>query len=158
MEHDKAPPAPTRVVAQRVREVRERRRMSASRLAEEMTRVGVPWDRGTVAKLETGRRANVSVAELLALADVLNIAPVHLLIPLDDEQPYQVTPTRVEPAGIVRDWIRGRWPLPSASLRDFYSEVPEHEFVRVSEPSDELWKQGRARIVTEEQKEPDVHD
>jgi transcriptional regulator with XRE-family HTH domain len=128
MEHDQGPPAPTRAVAQRVREVRERRRMTAARLAEEMTRVGVPWDRGTVAKLETGRRENVSVVELLALAAVLDVAPVHLLVPPDHvEQPYQVTPTITEDADMVRAWIRGFLGLVDTDRRLFLAEMPEAE-------------------------------
>ena len=132
MEHNEGPVAPTQAVAGRVREVRDRRRMSAARLADEMTRVGIRWDRNTVAKLETGRRANVSVAELLALAVVLDVAPVHLLVPPDawddegGEQLYQITPTRAEPASTVRAWVRGM-PLPGSDLRNFVSQVPEHE-------------------------------
>jgi transcriptional regulator with XRE-family HTH domain len=129
MEHRDGPLAPTQAVAKRVREVRERRRMTAAKLAAEMTRVGIGWDRNTVTKLETGRRANVSVAELLALASVLDVAPVHLLVPFDDDgQPYQVTPTQVEAAGFVRDWIRGDWYLEDTDLRNFFSELPDHEF------------------------------
>ena len=43
------------------------------------------WTRIVVTKLETGRRQSVSVEELLALAYVLNVAPVHLLVPWDDD-------------------------------------------------------------------------
>jgi transcriptional regulator with XRE-family HTH domain len=129
MEQDAAPLSPTQVVAKRVREVRERRRMTAAKLAAEMTRVGIPWDRGTVAKLETGRRANVSVAELLALAYVLAVAPVHLLVPLEDKTPYQATPTQVEPAGAVRDWVRGAWYIDGVDVRGFFAELPPHEYL-----------------------------
>ena len=103
--------------------------MTAAKLAAEMTRVGIGWDRNTVTKLETGRRANVSVGELFALASVLDVAPVHLLVPFDDDaQPYQVTPTQVDAAGFVRDWIRGDWYLADTDLRNFFSELPDHEF------------------------------
>jgi transcriptional regulator with XRE-family HTH domain len=129
MEHDDGPLAPTQAVAKRIRAVRERRRMTAAKLAAEMTRVGIPWNRSIVAKLESGRRPNVSVAELFALASVLDVAPVHLLVPFDDDdQPYQVTPTQVEAAGFVRDWIRGDWYLADTDLRNFFSELPDHEF------------------------------
>jgi transcriptional regulator with XRE-family HTH domain len=134
MEHDEGPLAPTQAVAKRVRELREKRGLTAAQLAEQMASVGVAWDRGVVAKLETGRRANVSVAELLALAYVLDVAPVHLLVPLEDEQPYEVMPGRVEPAGLVRDWVRGVWYLEGASVRGFFSELPEHEFLPPDRP------------------------
>ncbi len=44
-----------------------------------MNERGIPWNRTTVAKLETGRRETVTVQELLALALVLNVPPVWLL-------------------------------------------------------------------------------
>jgi transcriptional regulator with XRE-family HTH domain len=129
MEQDAAPLSPTQVVAKRVREVRKKRGLTAAQLAEQMTRVGVPWKRGVVAKLESGLREAVSVEELLALASVLDVAPVHLLVPLDDDaQPYAATPTQVEAAGFVRDWIRGDWYLDGTDVRDFFSELPDHEF------------------------------
>jgi transcriptional regulator with XRE-family HTH domain len=129
MEHDAGPLTPTQAVAKRVREVRQKRRLTAAQLAEQMTRVGVPWKRGVVAKLESGLREAVSVEELLALAYVLDVAPVHLLVPFDDDaQPYQATPMKVEAAGFVRDWIRGDWYLDGTDVRGFFSELPEHEF------------------------------
>jgi transcriptional regulator with XRE-family HTH domain len=131
------PEASSDVVARRIQEVRRRRGWSAERLAEECAKVGAAQITAEViGNIERGRRdqhgrrrRTVSVDELLVLAVALNVAPTHLLVPLDDEQPYQVTPTRVEPAGAVRDWIRGAWPLGGVDLRDFYSEVPEHEFL-----------------------------
>ncbi len=128
MEHDERALAPTRALAARVRELREKRRLTAAQLAAAMTRAGIKWDRSTVAKLETGRRENVSVAELLALAYVLEVAPVHLLVPLDDDQLYQVTPGRVEPARSVRRWVRGAVPLDGTDPRAFWSEVPADEW------------------------------
>jgi transcriptional regulator with XRE-family HTH domain len=124
MEHDEEALAPTQAVARQVRAIRERRRMTAAKLAEEMTRVGVKWDRGTVAKLETGRRENVSVAELLALAAVLSVSPVWLLVPTVDDAPYKATPTQTEPAQVVRNWIRGDRPLPGTDWRLYVAEGP----------------------------------
>lgn len=113
---------PTGVVAKRVRELRRRREWSAERLAEELTKLGIEWNRGVVTKLETGRRESVSVAELLALALALDVAPVNLLVSLDD-QPYQVTPNRVAGADQVRSWVRGQVPLPGVDMRTFLAEV-----------------------------------
>jgi transcriptional regulator with XRE-family HTH domain len=128
MEQDATPLSPTQVVAKRVREVRQKRSLTAAQLAEQMTRVGVPWKRGVVAKLESGLREAVSVEELLALAYVLDVAPVHLLVPFDDKTPYRATPTQVEPAGAIRDWVRGAWYIDGVDVRGFFSELPDHEF------------------------------
>ncbi len=114
------------VIARRVREVRSRHQMTAQDLAERMTTLGLPWNRTTVVKLENGRRENVSVTELLVLAEALATAPVNLLVPVTDE-PYQVTPARTESSDVVREWVRGNKPLPGTSTEDqrtFYAEVP----------------------------------
>ena len=138
---------PTQVVAARVREIRERRRLTGTQLAERMTKAGLKWDRATVAKLETGRRQSLTLEEVLALAAVLNVAPVHLLIPLDsDQEPYPVTATTAASARIVREWIRGRYALPGADRREYFSEVPEHEWQPPSTPKEILDFFGRDRV------------
>jgi|SRR5215218_8950252 transcriptional regulator with XRE-family HTH domain len=149
MAHDQDALDPTRAVAARVRELREKRRLTAAQLAAAMTGAGIKWDRSTVAKLETGRRENVSVAELLALAAVLEVAPVHLLIPLEDDQPYEVTPGRVEPARRVRAWVSGGSPLAGIDPRAYWSEVPKEEWELVA-PSREGDEAGQVRALREE--------
>ena len=92
-------------------------------------------------KLENGKRQNLTVVELLALATVLQVAPVHLLVPPlpspewgaggnepNDTTAYQVTPGRTEPMYLVRRFIRGETPLPGMDERAFYSEIPPQEF------------------------------
>lgn len=125
MEHQDAE-SPVGVIAERVREVRGRLGLTAQQLADRLRDAGLQWDRGTVTKLETGRRQNVSVAELLALARALHAAPVHLLVPLDG-RPYQVTPNEVLGADRVRSWICGDEPLPGTDRRIFRTEVPLDE-------------------------------
>ncbi len=132
MAHDEStqkPPRPVEVVARRMREVRETRRLTAAQLADRMRQAGIGWDRQIVTNLETGRRASLSVDELFALAVVLQVAPIHLLVPLDDEQPYQVSPGHIERSKRARDWVRGTLPLDPADRRLFYSEVPDSEWM-----------------------------
>ncbi|WP_119581064.1 helix-turn-helix transcriptional regulator [Streptomyces europaeiscabiei] len=130
MEHGERP-TPTSVIAKRVREVRDRRGLTAEQLAERLVNLGVSWQRSTVAKLENGKRENVTVTEWLALAAALNVAPVHLLIPPDvgEGDTYQVTPETQVSATAARDWIRGRHPLPGARRREFAAEAPDDEWV-----------------------------
>src|SRR4051794_35558476 len=87
------PMPPTRVIALRMRELRTKRGWSAQELADQMVKVGIPWQRPVVANLETGRRRTVSVEELLALAYVFNVAPIHLLVPLRNDIAYRLTPS-----------------------------------------------------------------
>lgn len=121
MEHEGAS-GPVAVIAQRVRQLRARKEMTAQQLAERLRQTGVPWDRATVTKLETGRRQNISITELLALALVLDVAPINLFVSLDN-LPYEVTPTRTEPADLVRAWVRGEEPLPGTDERMFRTEI-----------------------------------
>ncbi|MFD8225162.1 helix-turn-helix domain-containing protein [Streptomyces massasporeus] len=127
MEHSEGLP-PTLAVARRVRELRERRRLTAQALADKLSEQGVPWERSTVAKLENGKRQNLTLTEWLALAAVLNVAPIHLLVPLDEKAELQVTPRMRVPALRARQFVRGEVPLPDSDARAFYSEVPEQEF------------------------------
>lgn len=100
--------------------------------------MGVAWDRSIVANFENGRRPSVSVEEWLALAYVLGVAPMHMLVPIDNRY-MQVLPTpqstdqpwhdtgMLEPR-YARDWISGRHPLRESDARTYLSEVPEDEF------------------------------
>jgi transcriptional regulator with XRE-family HTH domain len=136
-----------------MRDLRDGRGWSAQRLAEEMTKVGIPWDRSIVANIENGRRASVSVEELLALAYVLSVAPVHLVIPPVDADDSDRTPYRIVPSSewtstpsVARAWIRGQTPLRGVDARRYFSEVPDSEW----QPPDWQWtpenieKQSRA--------------
>ncbi|MFC5182833.1 helix-turn-helix domain-containing protein [Actinomadura harenae] len=118
----------TAVVARRVRELREKRGWSAQRLADEMASAGVPWKRIVVTKLENSRRQSVSLAEVLTLAYVLDVAPVHLIIPTEGADPYPITPDRFVRPAVAREWIRGRMALDSQDPRLYFSEVPLKEW------------------------------
>jgi transcriptional regulator with XRE-family HTH domain len=133
------PLTPTGVVAARMHELRVKRGMSAAELARRMQAVGIPWERIVVTKLETGRRASVSVAELLALAVVLNCPPVMLMTADERDHPdyqpgrvipnYQITPTVAGDMGSVRAWIRGAGPLGEHDdPREYYGELPVDEY------------------------------
>lgn len=126
------PLTPHRAIAGRVKQLRKGRGWSAQRLAEEMAKVGIPWDRSIVANLENGRRAGVSVEELFALAYVLSVAPVHLVVPplgVDDPTPYRVVPVgpETEPAH-ARLWIRGKSVVGDVDPKRYFSEVPDSEW------------------------------
>jgi len=126
---------PTKAIAARVREMRTKRGWSGADLSRELRAVGVQWERAMVAKLETGRRKSVSVTELLALAYVLNVAPVHLLVPPDGPgEPYEVTPKVAADRVSARAWVRGVTSInDDADPREFFAEVPREEFYAVQQ-------------------------
>lgn len=101
---------PTGTIAGRVRALRRVRNWSAQKLAEAMTEVSVEWNRGVVTKLENGHRESVSVVEWLALAYVLNVSPLSLVTPQNDQLTVQVTPTVTMTGEGLGQWIAGLEP------------------------------------------------
>jgi hypothetical protein len=112
---------------------------------------------GQLRQLRLGRRASVSVAELLALSAVLNCPPVMLMTADERDQAdyepgrvvfnYQVTPTVTTDMGHVRAWIRGAITLrEDDDPRQYYAELPVDEFYTVAGESSaqQRWLQRRA--------------
>jgi len=73
---------PSEVFAHRLREVRTARGMSQAKLARLMTDAGRPLSKVALLRIENGRRG-LSLDEALTLAELLNVAPAHLLSPPD---------------------------------------------------------------------------
>jgi transcriptional regulator with XRE-family HTH domain len=124
----------TAVIAARVHELRKGRGWSAEELAIRMTAAGMAWTRLVVTKLETGRRKSVSTEELLALAYVLDVAPIYLLLPWDDGAAYPVTPNTRARTGLVREWVRGTIEgstLPGVDRFRYFAQQPKTATSRV---------------------------
>jgi transcriptional regulator with XRE-family HTH domain len=137
--------SPGQVFGQRVYETRERLGLTQQQLANRLEEIGhKPMHRMTVAKIEAGRdgpwqsvRAErVTLAETLAFAAALNVAPVHLITPLADEVPVAITRKHAARASVLRQWIRGDVPLwprrTQVSVRDYIEWLtsrPEAELV-----------------------------
>jgi hypothetical protein len=131
---------PSAVVAARMRDARRRSGMSVPELAARCAAAGCPeLTAASIHNLESRRPSAaraarpVNVDQLLCLAFALSVAPVNLLVPLDDDEPYQITPGVHERAGIARQWIRGHHPLPGTDRRVFYSQVPGGELERAEQ-------------------------
>jgi transcriptional regulator with XRE-family HTH domain len=160
------PETPGQVVARRVREVRERRGWSRDRLVARLTELGVEMGRPTISRIESGRgRAeNVTVNELLALAAALDVAPVHLMVPLEDEARLAITSDWQPTALDARAWIRGTGTtVDSENLRVYYSEVPDREFELIVNQSRQaggsgapVTSGGPARAAAKEDPKPPV--
>jgi hypothetical protein len=104
----------------------------------------------TISKLEAGgTRSDASVEELFALAIALNVAPVHLLVALDDGDAVEIVPGLTVPAPLVRDWIRGGRPLPERRRLMADEEVLDW---LAEQPSSEM--KGRVRELITEQADP----
>lgn len=78
-----------RQVAANVRRLRDGRQLTTGGLAELVTAQGVPMSPTTVTKIEKHSR-RVTVDELAALAEVLDVAPAALLLPADADPVAEV--------------------------------------------------------------------
>ena len=125
------------MVARRVKELRGN--MSAARLAEEMTKLGVPWKREVVANLESGRRNRLDVDELLALAMVLQVPPIALLVdPTAELTP--ITPTHQAHTAHTLLWLAGEKPFDVNAASWWQEQAP----IRLVRQLEELVRQCHA--------------
>lgn len=98
-------------------------------------------NRSVIANIESGRRKYVTVDEVFTLAYVLDVAPIHLMVPTDvdetfDVERYQPAPERFLPIPAAREWTRGGYCPPGVDPRVYYAEVPRDEW-RPPQPSGE---------------------
>ena len=83
------------IAARRIREERQRRKLTVKDLAAACAKAGVPHlTAPVITNLESRRKASreITAEELLALAFVLQVPPVQLLCPLDGGEVLQVVP------------------------------------------------------------------
>ncbi|MBC3842120.1 helix-turn-helix transcriptional regulator [Streptacidiphilus sp. 4-A2] len=125
-------------VARRIKEARARRGWSAKQLAERCAEHGLTGlTHAVLNNIESGRpnalgerKRDVSVDELLGLALVLDVAPIHLLT-LPDSAETELA-VRVTPATAVNDnaallqWVRGEKPLPESDSRLYFGSAIEN--------------------------------
>jgi hypothetical protein len=119
--------------------VRKRRDWSPADLAARCAALGAPdLTENVIENIEsrsvraTKRPRPVTVDELLTLGAALNVAPVHLLVPPDDDSdaPYGVTAAVTERVWDVRAWIRGDLPLDDADPRQYFAEIERSRYYR----------------------------
>jgi transcriptional regulator with XRE-family HTH domain len=129
--------APSDVIGRRIKELRRKRDLTAEQLAARCAEVGRPEiSTAVVSDIETGRRGKngkrrreVTVEELLTLSYVLDVAPVNLMVPIEETGEWILfTPEDCSLAGEVREWIRGKTPLVGQDPRGYFSEVPAREW------------------------------
>jgi transcriptional regulator with XRE-family HTH domain len=94
---------PSQVFAKRLRETREARGFTQTELAQLVTGKGQPISKAALLRIERGKRG-LSLDEAFALAQVLNVAPAHLLSPPDDEQVWLTPSYAVDGTG-MRNWL-----------------------------------------------------
>jgi transcriptional regulator with XRE-family HTH domain len=157
---------PSDAVAARVRAARKSTGLTVPELAERCAKAGYPeLTRQAIYNIESRRaRAGgprvhrpVTVDELIALARALSVAPVNLLVPLGDAEPYPLGGGEVADAGTVRLWVKGRQPLKETNRRTYFNQVPDAEaergaeLVQLQEIHDDRFASGQFRIIEEQE-------
>ena len=139
-------PTPSTVVRRRIRELRQKQGMSAQKLADRCAELGMPeLNRPVIANIETGRRPTVSIDEVLVLAYALNVAPIHLFVPVEPGAYMEVAPGFLLDAEKARTWVRGGRPLQNQDERRYDTEKPDEEWK--PEPTDEELREQFRRML-----------
>lgn len=102
----------TALVAVNVRNRRKQLKLSAQQLSEKCEELGMPIARSVLANLESGRRANISLPEVLILARALKISPLNLCIPIGVADRYFPTPIEEIDPWDAAKWFSGEAPFP----------------------------------------------
>lgn len=108
----------TQSIAAEVRRHRAAQGMSAEQLSARCAELGADIPRNTIADLENGRRASLSVAELLMLAAALEVPPVLLLFPVGREETTEILPDYPAPTFRALQWFAGESAFPHPGRGD----------------------------------------
>jgi transcriptional regulator with XRE-family HTH domain len=113
------------VFAYRLRDARLSKRWTQQDLADAMERIGYPIGRATIAKIESfahgvggeiyaepirsgqTKPRPVSLAEAIAFAVALDVAPTNLYLPITDQDDVKLTEGKPVDAATARAWARG---------------------------------------------------
>ncbi|WP_327291252.1 helix-turn-helix domain-containing protein [Streptomyces sp. NBC_01198] len=141
-------------VVQAMREARQAAGLTMSDLAQGCTDRGYPEIKEqTIKNLEVGRRANITIADLVVLADVLGVPPVALLFPLGTEASVEVLPGREVSTWDALAWFTGETPTnqpaPQGTARDLLDLFRNHgDLVAAATASSTLAKERRREAST----------
>lgn len=119
------------MLAARVKDIRERKGWSAQRLADRCEELGAEYlNRSVIANIESGRKKNVTLEQAFILAFALGVAPIFLMVPIDNGEDLmeamQIAPHAMYEPGVVRDWARGYLPIEQSGPDYIYRlETPE---------------------------------
>lgn len=160
---------PGEVFAQRLKEVRERRGWTQTRLVRRLEELGFSTSSGkalhrsTLAKIEADptRARRVTLEEVLAISYALGVSPLYMFIPIELGGPNVTVALGVQAwkPSDMRAWLRGEQALPYQDPRWFALERPEEEIPealsRAPEVVTELqktWRPVAAPTKTEEER------
>lgn len=101
-------------VGRRVAHYRKKRGLTAQQVSNQLkTRLGIDMKRTVLGGLESGVRKSVSVAEVLALAYILDVPPLLLLYPIGADETSETVPGHVVGTWAAAKWFTGEAPFPA---------------------------------------------
>jgi transcriptional regulator with XRE-family HTH domain len=125
---------PSDVFAERMQEVRVRRRWSQQELADRLDEMGWLADPSTLGRIEAESR-DVSLNDAVAIAAALGPSLNSMIVPLGSPKDVQIElapKLRVAPSQ-ARSWLRGHAPLREQDRRTYFTEVSDEEFHRMQQ-------------------------
>jgi transcriptional regulator with XRE-family HTH domain len=100
------PLTPGAIFGRRVKEERERQRLSQEEVVRRLAGLDRPMDRSNLGRIERGETTG-QLDNVIALALALGCSPIHLMLPRDDEEEVEMAPKRSLSAADARAWLRG---------------------------------------------------
>lgn len=141
----------------RLRELREDKKLSAQVLATQTQHEGIT--RSVIANIESGRKPDPSVSQVLALADALDVAPIALLAPL--ATPFEAMPPygALSRKTVASYLSRVGYPSRSAVPRDARGVLEDSQYMNDLMQADAvLGRVDGAVNLTREWLVPDAHE
>lgn len=122
------------MVGRRVGYYRKLRGLTAQQLSDALEAVGVTMKRPVISNLENGYRKTVTVAEVIALAHVLNTPPLMLVFPLGTERAFPLLPGLPYSPDAAEQWFTGNAshpvPVPGADRELWVTETEQLGLLR----------------------------
>ncbi|MEU1476114.1 helix-turn-helix transcriptional regulator [Streptomyces sp. NPDC005760] len=154
MKPDHWPAAFTARIAQEMREARKAAGLTMGEVAQGCADRGLTEiTEQSVKNLESGRKASMTIADFVVLADVLGVPPVTLLFPLGPSATVEVLPGREVSTWDALAWFTGETPMdqpaPEGTARDVLDVFRSHgDLVSVARASTALAKERRRAAST----------
>jgi transcriptional regulator with XRE-family HTH domain len=123
-----------RDVGERVRIRRRELNLSAQTVSDRTGILGHEIKRSVIAEMENGNRSTVSIADVLMLAQALNMPPMMLLFPVGTTTLTEIRPGELIEAWQAADWFAGLDELPLDKPWSEYSRDDDDEWEAVREP------------------------
>jgi transcriptional regulator with XRE-family HTH domain len=170
---DIAGQTPSQTFRRRLVDVRRRAKITQAELSSRLADLGYQLSRAAIAEIERGNR-RVTLDDALAVAAALGVAPLHLIVPFEDEEPIMSPSPKPDEPGLTifdspdelrvgnlalipseaRMWIKGEALYGGAEISHFARYYVEET------PPPRRWNIDRAWDVNEgrEPKGPPAHE